>query len=347
MATYEIEILPGLKPFVEDELARTFANSVRHLPAVGEEVDALRFDYEGSPRDFFGLATPVAVYLLLYFDIPRPKALLGYQHFTRLTGQIDRVRGLHPSGSFNSFRFSAAGKDSAVFNRLKEALADYTHMVNEPEEADLMLRIRPTITRRSGWEVLIRTTPRPLATREWRICDRPGALNAAVAAAMIELTSPLPDDRFFNPMCGSGTLLIERARRAPAQVIGGCDIDTEALRCAHENITAAGVAEQIEAFEMDGVALDVPDGVFDAICTDLPWGQLSGSHVANTDLYPAALAEFARVAAPGCRMVVLTHEVTLLESLLDALADRWRLRAVHMVFQGGLHPRLYLLERLP
>ena len=347
MTTFELEILPGLKPFVEAELARKMGPSVRMLPAAGDEPDALRVEYEGSPRAFFDLRTPVAIYLLLHFDIPRPKALLGHQHFTRLTGQIDRVRGMHPSGAFHTFRFSAAGKDSAVFNRLKEALADYTHMTNEPDDADLMLRVRPALSRPSGWEVLIRTTPRPLAARSWRVCDRPGALNATIAAAMIDLSDPQSDDRFFNPMCGSGTLLIERALRGPAQVIGGCDIDPEALRCAQQNIAAADLADQVEAFEMDATALDIPDRVFDVICADLPWGQLSGSHVSNADLYPAALAEFARVAAPGCRLVALTHEVTLFESVLERFADRWHLRTVQMVYQGGLHPRIYLLERLP
>jgi tRNA (guanine6-N2)-methyltransferase len=320
-------------------------HSVCFLPALTNPT--LRIEYDGSPRAFFDLRIPVAVYLILHFDIPRPKALLGHQHFTRLTGQIDRVRGLHPSGAFHTFRFSAAGKDSAIFTRLKDALADYTHMTNEPDDADLMLRVRPALSRSSGWEVLIRTTPRPLATRAWRVRDRPGALNATIAAAMIEMSAPRPDDRFFNPMCGSGTLLIERALRAPAQVIGGCDTDLEALRCAHANIDAAGLADQIEAFEMDATSLDIPDAVFDVICTDLPWGQLSGSHVSNADLYPAALTEFARVAAPRCRLVALTHEVTLFEHLLNQFADRWHLHTIQMVYQGGLHPRIYLLERLP
>jgi len=346
MTTFEIEILPGLKPFVEEELVRTLGASFRLLPASGDEPDTLRVEYDGSPRAFFDLRTPVAVYLVLHFGIPRPKALLGHQHFTRLTGQIDRIRGLHPSGTFHTFRFSAAGKDSAVFTRLKNALADYTHMANEPDDADLVLRVRPALSRASGWEVLIRTTPRPLAARSWRVCDKPGALNATIAAAMIELSAPSPDDRFFNPMCGSGTLLIERALRAPAQVMGGCDTDPKALRCTLQNIAAADLSDRVEAFEMDATALDIPDAMFDVICTDLPWGQLSGSHVSNADLYPAALAELTRVAAPGCRLVVLTHEVTLFESLLKGLSDCWNLLKVQMVYQGGLHPRIYLLERL-
>jgi len=347
MTTFEFEILPGLKPFVVEELARTLGERVRLYPEAGDEPDALRIEYDGSPRAFSDLRLPVAVYLLLHFEIPRPKALLGHEHFTRLTGQIDRVRGLHPSGAFHTFRFSAAGKDSTVFTRLKDGLGEYTHMKNEPDDADLMLRVRPAVSRASGWEVLIRTTPRPLAARSWRVCDRPGALNATIAAAMIELSAPRPDDRFFNPMCGSGTLLNERALRAPAQVIGGCDTNRDALHCAHQNIAAADLSDQVEAFEMDATALDILDAMFDVICTDLPWGQLSGSHVTNAELYPAALAEFARVAAPGCRLVALTHEVTLFESVLDQFSNRWNLLTVQMVYQGGLHPRIYLLERLP
>ena len=34
-----------------------------------------------------------------------------------------------------------------------------------------------------GWETLVRTTPRPLATRYWRVCNYEAALNATVAHA--------------------------------------------------------------------------------------------------------------------------------------------------------------------
>ena len=78
---------------------------------------------------------------------------------------------------------------------------------------------------------------------------------------------------------------------------------------------------------------------------DLPWGQLLGSHEDNLKLYPLVLAEAARVAAPGARAVFITHEIRLMERTLRDFADRWTTQKEVRVFQGGLHPRIYLLAR--
>ena len=47
--------------------------------------------------------------------------------------------------------------------------------------------------------------------------------------------------------------------------------------------------------------LPFPENSFDVITADLPWGQLIGSHQENEWLYPAVLAEAARVIAQGGR----------------------------------------------
>jgi 23S rRNA G2445 N2-methylase RlmL len=207
------------------------------------------------------------------------------------------------------------------------------------------MRVRPAALHTSGWEVLVRLSPRPLSTRAWRMCDMPGALNATIASAMAELTQPGADDRYLNVMCGSGTLLIERLLRAPARQAVGCDIDVGALGCARENLAAGGFESKVELFEMDATRLDFPDGSFDAVVGDLPWGQLVGSPVDNVELYPQALAEAARVTRPGGRVALLTHAVTQFEALLDDLPAGPNLLDIYRVFQGGLHPRIYLFEK--
>lgn len=194
--------------------------------------------------------------------------------------------------------------------------------------------------------MLFRITPRPLATRAWRTCDMPGALNATIAAAIIDLTKPCADDLFLNPMCGSGSLMIERAAWGGAQAIGGCDINPDALECAAQNIAKANFSEQVEIFAMDATQLDLPDATFDVICADLPWGQLTGTHEENAQLYPLALTEWGRVAKSGARMVLITHEIALFEPLVTSIKDTWELRHSLKVFQGGLHPRIYVFRRM-
>jgi 23S rRNA G2445 N2-methylase RlmL len=339
----EIEVVSGLKPWAEAELTDRFGRAVR--PRDKDKPEELFFRYQGeSLAPLLTLAKATNVYLLEHYAIPRPLALLGDQNFRRLLAQIETARALHPPGTFRTFRISAAGDNSPAFTRIKDAISDSTGLILHDEEADLVLRIRKSDWQHDGWDVLVRLTPRPLATRRWRVCDRPGALNAVIASAMIAMTDPHPADRFLNPLCGSGTLLIERLAAGPAQAAGGCDIDPEALRCAGQNLTAA--SHDADLFPMDAAALDLPDACIDVLCADLPWGQLVGSHEDNQTLYPRVLAEAARITAPGGRAAFITHEIRLMERVLAEQADRWRIRDTVRVFQGGLHPRIYLLDRL-
>ncbi len=339
----EAEVVAGLKAQAISELRNRFGADAQILRK--GRPDELPFHFSGDLAALGAVGKCNAIYLVQHFAIPRPAALLGHQHLGQLRRQIDTVRSLHGAGSFRSFRISAAGRDSGVMQRLREAIADQTHLVYDEREGDLLLRIRRADLHESGWEVLGRLTPRPLSARAWRVSNLPGALNATIAAAMIELTHPLPGDRFFNLMCGSGTLLIERLLRAPLQAAAGCDSDPQALRCAADNLRAAGMEAYGQLFPMDATQLQLPDGSLDVLCADLPWGQLMGSHEHNATLYPQVLAEAGRVALPGARAVFITHEIRLMERVLRELASVWSLQQEIRVFQGGLHPRIYLLTR--
>lgn len=340
----EAEVLPGLKPFALAELRTRLGDGLHLYPAADE--DRLCFRFDADVRALLSLRTVAAIYRVVHFSIPRPLALLGHQHFTALITQIEQVRALYPHAAFGTFHISAAGRDSTVFRRLREEIAARTRLAYDPEQGDLLLRVRPALLHRSGWEVLLRLSPRPLSTRAWRVCDMPGALNAAVAAAMVTLTQPRPQDRFLNLMCGSGTLLIERLLAGPAALAVGCDTDAQALACASENLDAAGLGKLAEVRQMDAAHLDYPDGSFDALCVDLPWGQLVGEREELEGLYAAVLADAARVAVPGARLVIITHAVNLLEGLLPQAAHLWQVHSILRVFQGGAHPRIYTLVRL-
>ncbi len=339
----EGEVVTGLRDDAAAELRGLFKD--RAVPLAAGRAEELPFHFNGLLASLADLRLMLAVYLVRHYPIPRPQALLGHQHFTELIRQINTVRSLHAAGSFSTFKISAAGSGSSVFQRLKEAIQVATGLKPVEDEADLVLRVRPAALHADGWEALARLTPRPLSARAWRVCDMLGALNAVIAAAMVEMTQPRPGDRVLNPMCGSGTLLIERLLRCPAAAAGGCDTDALALRCAEANLRAGDLFDAAELFAMDAAALQMPDACVDVVLADLPWGQLVGSHGDNQHLYPAALREAARVTVPGGRAVFITHEIRLMEQVLNGCADVWSVTREQRVFQGGLHPRIYRLTR--
>jgi tRNA (guanine6-N2)-methyltransferase len=177
------------------------------------------------------------------------------------------------------------------------------------------------------------------------VCNMPGSLNATLAHCMMRLTDPTAEDRVLNLACGSGTLLVERLALAPALLAIGCDMNPAALECAQRNLQAAGYDRHVRLERWDAGQLPLEDGSVNVICADLPFGQLVGSHGENEVLYPRLLAEAARVAAPGAHMVLLTHEVRLLERVAEHYSDLWGVEEIVRVRSGGMTPRIYLFRR--
>src|SRR6266536_3218942 len=179
----------------------------------GGQAGAVRFRLVGPLAAALELRTAVAAYLLVRVSGRRPSALLGD---TSLFDQVEAVRRLHPPGAFRSFRLSAPGRDSAALRRLRAELTERTGLPEDPDDGELYLRIRRARQPADGWEALVRLSPRPLSARAWRAFNLPGALNATIAAAMVELSRPRASDRVLNLMCGSGTILVERLAHGPA-----------------------------------------------------------------------------------------------------------------------------------
>jgi len=340
------ELVGGLEEVGVNELVRLGAGKVRRV------ADGARFE-TGAIRRLLQARTVAALYRSLAFDVPRPKALLGDAALRRLAAAVrevagERGRGTELSGGgFDGLRLAAAGKDSAVMRRLGEELARAAGLAYDPEGGELLVRLRPDPLGQ-GWEALVRLTPRPLTARSWRVCNRAGGLNAAVAAAMNDLGGVGRQDRYLNLMCGSGTLLVERALSGPAARLVGVDREPAAVACAQRNLAAAGVDKRCELVTADVAALSseltASSGPFDVVTADAPWGDAVGHHADNRRLYPELFAKAAELSAPNARFVLLTHEVKLVRALLPRL-DAWRLQRELQVAHGGHNPLLLVLAR--
>lgn len=340
--TVECEVLAGLEPFCAAEVRRVLGRNASLL--AGGQAGVVRFRLVGPLAAALELRTAVAACLLVRVSGRRPSALLGD---TSLFDQVEAVRRLHPPGAFRSFRLSAPGRDSAALRRLRAELTERTGLPEDPDDGELYLRIRRARQPADGWEALVRLSPRPLSARAWRAFNLPGALNATIAAAMVELSRPRASDRVLNLMCGSGTILVERLAHGPAALAAGCDLDPAALAGSGANLDAAGLADAAALARMDATALALRDVACKVLLADLPYGHRMGTHEANAALYPAVLAEAARVTEPGGVMVLVTHELRLFERCLPEARRWWSVERTVQVDQKGHHPVIYLLRRRP
>jgi 23S rRNA G2445 N2-methylase RlmL len=331
----EAEVTEGLEFVTEAELR------AHHTQILYTRHGEIGFRFSGDLHALLGLRTVQSVSLVKHFDIPRPRALLSNVHLPVLMAQIETVLGLSPVGAFESIYIAAAGAESSVMQRIKQTVAEHTDLAIGDDKGDLWVRIRPG---RGGWETVVRLSPRPLVTRAWRVCNLEGALNAATAQAMVILSQPKADDIFVNLGCGSGTLVIERISHSRCKAAIGFDNQTDHLRCALSNLQASGQSERVHLQRADITRLPLEGGSVSALCADLPFGQLTGTHQENERLYPLALQEAARIAKPGARFVLITHEVRLMDRLLSHPTN-WSLEQLIRINLRGLHPRIYILQR--
>ncbi|HLK88158.1 MAG TPA: methyltransferase domain-containing protein [Candidatus Binataceae bacterium] len=167
----------------------------------------------------------------------------------------------------------------------------------------------------SEFFLAVRLTDERLRHRESKVAHRPGSLRPSVAAALCWLTQPAAHDCLVDPMCGAGTILLERAHMGRYAMIAGFDRDPDAIAAARENIgpryRPVGIARG------DAIRLPLRDGAASHLVTNLPWGTQYGSHGENRRLYPRLLAEFARVVRPGGRIVMLTAERALMREVTE------------------------------
>jgi tRNA (guanine6-N2)-methyltransferase len=341
--TVELEVAPGVEAYAREELLEKFHDRLVTPPVVIP--GALRLAYSGNLGGLLSLQTIIAAYLLETFPIPRPKGFLGHQHFTQLNTMIDQVRALsNHDDAYTTVHINAAGSRSSVMVRLLDDLAEANALIADQDEGDLLIRLRPSADERNGWDALVRLSPRPNATRSWRVNNLPGALNASVARVMIRLSQPTPDDRVLNVACGSGTLAIERLLESDALSVMACDISPDALAAAEANIAAAGLTGRIDLRNYDATDLLVSSNSVDVLFSDLPFGNLTGSHEQNVRLYPELMREAARVVRRGGRAVIISHEIRLFEAVLRD-TDKWKIVTDFQITLSGLHPRIYVLER--
>jgi tRNA (guanine10-N2)-dimethyltransferase len=133
-----------------------------------------------------------------------------------------------------------------------------------------------------------------------RIFFHPGVMMPRMARSIVNISLLRAREQFLDPFCGTGGVLVE-AGMVGADVTGG-DMDPFMVKGTRENVPDAGL------FVADAGSLPLKNNVFDAVATDLPYGQSSSIMGEGLEsLYIQSLEEIRRVLKPGKRAVIVTH----------------------------------------
>jgi putative N6-adenine-specific DNA methylase len=215
------------------------------------------------------------------------------------------------------------------------------------------------------------TTGEPLFKRGWRCAQGVAPIRENLASGILRLAGWTKDQVLFDPMCGSGTILIEAGQMAKGIAPGigrsfafqtfrnynhrmwkslcresgdqqidklpkrifGCDRDPKAIRDVRRNLQVAGLNAMIDLKIMDALTTTppAPSGI---LITNPPYGVRLDDHRELEKFYPL-LGDSLKKKFFGWTAYVFTADMRLPK--LIGLSPSKRV----ILFNGDLECRLY------
>jgi len=215
------------------------------------------------------------------------------------------------------------------------------------------------------------TTGEPLFKRGYRTAAGEAPLRENLAAGILRLSGWTPDEPLLDPLCGSGTILIEaalialdiapggqrsfgferlknfdrqawdtlksaaQARERPrtALPISGSDLYGEELKAARANLSAAGLVEVIKLKQANVLEISAP-AASGVIVTNPPYGVRLGTPEDLAQFYPK-FGDALKQKFSGWRAYILSSDLALQKLVRLAASKRTPL------YNGALECRLY------
>ena len=160
------------------------------------------------------------------------------------------------------------------------------------------------------------------------------------ARCLVNLTGVQPGQRFLDPFCGTGSLLVEAA--LVGAVACGSDIDSVMVNGSRANLRHEDLPGRVR--RIDARRLNEWGTVFDALATDIPYGRSASTHGSSVDdLFHRLLVSAGDVLRAGAYAVVMAPAgLPAPEHPEFAVVARFRERA-----SASLTREIWLLRRTP
>ena len=187
------------------------------------------------------------------------------------SGLLAFLRECHKEAAPFYFRLDvkAATPQTEYAKKLAMALEQCSgyQLINGTKEYEIEIRL--LASRDGGYAAFLRLKTIPMKRFSYRKNAIAMSIHPATAAMMMRLARPYlkAQAQILDPCCGVGTMLVERDICVPAREIYGVDIFGDAIACARENASLAGV--KINYIHRD--FLDFKhEYLFDEIITNMP-----------------------------------------------------------------------------
>lgn len=347
----------GFEEIVAEQLRQEFEGlKVLGTRAVSDKNGMVFFHYDGALQDLFDLRTIEDLFVLVVSQSDLPPVYAGLRLLTdavkaaQMEDAFTIIRSLRPGfggrGGKTRFRVIARQANQASYRRVdaQEAVEkgmkqreDRKWELAEQSAIELWVTMLP-----SEAIVALRLSDEKMRRHTEKREHLPASLRPSAAAALVWLSRPRPTDVFLDPMCGAGTILIERGEAGRYKQLYGGDIREEAVAATLTNIGPR--YKPITIDEWDARSLPLADEAVSNVVVNLPFGQQIGSYEENRTLYPAFLQEMSRVVRPAGRLVALTGDMRSFETALRRNTNFTLLRQFSVMVLGRA-AAAYLFER--
>ncbi|MBK7893880.1 MAG: hypothetical protein WAS33_30040 [Candidatus Promineifilaceae bacterium] len=357
--TYYVQTMPGVEEIAWLEIRNKLPGAKFGETVFAKDQNGLLiFSYAGDVADLFQLRTVEDVYVLaLSVDkVARTRGVLPqitelvrdtavFQHAIDTAWPIRMQQPARPSYRVISRLY---GSHDLYRKQLGEAVergmkARYPKWRLVDDHAQVEIWINLLGSRLVGG---IRLTDRTTRHRFNKPVELKAALRPSVAAAMIHLTQPEDGDIFLDPMCGSGTLLMERRYAGAYDQMLGADIVYSHGRATLKNVEALRKEPptNFQVLHADAAKLPIAAGSVSKVATNLPFGKQIGSPKALKKLYPAFFGELERVLGENGRAIVLSSEYDLVKESVRK-CPKLEILTGYSVAVLGQWGRIYILRR--
>ncbi|HCU33887.1 MAG TPA: hypothetical protein DGT21_00140, partial [Armatimonadetes bacterium] len=314
---YSLSLLGGLEDVVAGELEQRLPSA----SVTGQRFGRLFVDYHGPVEDLTRLRTIENVFARVGELDELPTSPEGLECVRAAVGQMDFTHAcvvhdqLHGKPAPPTFRVTGQRSGEHEYTSQEIAAAAgagirqrHEWQVNlEEYHYEVVVEVED-----DHCTVGLRLTKTALHKRS-RQTGGLAALNPTLAYAMGVLSGPMDGETVLDPMCGTGTVLIERHGLGPALLLGS-DLFENAIAEARINTEAAGVP--VHLIRADARRMPLASGSVDKVICNPPWGRRVLGGRSMWRLYRPVFGEIERVLRPGGLAVILTLQRRLMEELV-------------------------------
>lgn len=346
---YSIFVTAGLENIARQEIIARFGDT-EQFKILMRKPQRLVFRYSGNPKDLLSLRTAEHLFVVIK-HIP---------NMTRSRSSLTAIKGSLARFNFGETLTCCRQVGMSVRKRIPFRVISRMSGFRNFQKRDLHQVVERALIDR-GWQltqsssgldvwaevhgqdayISIKLSKPDMAQRSKKQARMSQSIKPTLAYSMVRLSQPHPNDIFLDPMCGTGTILLERAVTGRYRYLIGGDISKEALHAIQKNFGRQHQPRQF--FHWDAESLPIQPNSVDKIVCNLPIGEISENNSILTKLYKQVLTQFETALKSGGKMVLLSMQPALLNRILKqqkSLKTRQQVR----INVGGKRGRIFVIH---